>query len=530
MACGASVVVGAFLHPAPELHEQDLIFHRADGSPIEVNEQTPLLLPHRFGDYDMWAEIEVPEGGEVDLVQRLAEPTLRAHGLEPFHARFTVARMSTVKKGEAVRTREQALFADDPAATARGGVLVGGGFPATVTVSARGRRLDINLGGTKLEPVETTDAHGEIAVLARGGTALIRKLQVTYVPRPLRLLPIGYAAIAGGIAGLLAVMIGAMRRRRAFRATFVLPLCAWCAGRWVFHHELPEAEPETLALVLGACSGLPLFLALAVPARVRFVPVCIALLCGAAALEVAARIEKSRLRHFEDPRLTAYFGEDSGSAPFDALARRIYSRDAVHGVTAAGERVVFLGGENLFEANDRDHWIPPLACARASQGLAGRKFDGATLPTFASHTRQQIACFERFYRPVFGTRAVVLVVPPWEGQPDVPASAVAALDGIAPAAPSSLVLFDLLRRSSEPRVVATGAEALARETWGFVDRCRDAGIVVLPGIDRGLDATMTAAMVAEAKRRAAPLLRLSPIDEPDAAIAEIGDGLADLMR
>ncbi len=528
----ASLLVERVLPAPPLRHEHDFRFDRHDGTPLEVTPDRALVLPFQFGDFDLWFELEAPEGGEVDVVFRLVEPVMRERELVPFHARFGLLRLSTAKDGPAFRTRELALFDDDPKAVARGGVRIAPGLPATVTFAARGRELSANIAGQKLGPFTATDAHGQVAIVVRGGTALIRAMELRDVALPLALLPIGWTAILGALVGLL-VGLSTGRLAQALAALCALPLCAWAAGELVLRHLLPETEPDVASLVIAALSGAPL--ALACARRFGIVRIVIGLVPFVLALEYVARRETPRMRPFESDQLTAFFGEDSGSAPFDALAQRMNARDAVHTTKADGERVVFLGGGGVFESDpDRAHWIAPLACGRASRGLGGHKLDGVVMPTLASHVRQQVACWLRFYVDAFPARAVVLAIPAWEGEASMPARARLALEGggdLSATMPYGISrVLALLGRAEDELVVPADAAQLRESIGELAARCKADGTKLLLVLDRALAPAMRDAVMAASKDLTLPGLVLAPIEEPQRAIDAIGDGLVDLLR
>ncbi|MGE0143890.1 MAG: hypothetical protein AB7I19_09155 [Planctomycetota bacterium] len=494
LAALGSLLIDSSRPPAALLHERDFHFERADHTPLEITPQRPLILPFAFADFDLSAEFELAEGAELDLVHRLVEPVMREDGLTPFHARFHVLRLSTLE-GAPVRTREQALFEDDVATDRRGGVPVSPGLPATVTMRARGRQTEAVLAGRRLESIETTDAHGQIAVLARGGRAVMHRLEIFSRPRPLALLPIGHAAIGGALLGWIAALWSRTRRGVAgWIGLAWLPLLAWGSTLVLWNRILPDCEPSTLALVLAALAGVPL--ALGSWSRRPVLGMTVGALGAAAMILYAIHLEQPRLTDAVDPRLDRYFGRDSGSAPFDALARRMYARDAVHGVEAVGERLVFLGGSALFESHpDKAFWIAPIVGARAAQLLPGRKFDAAVLPWTSTEgsVLQQIECFERFYAAPMAPRAVLLIVPSWESE-------------------------------------GTPLDGFARAIDAFVDRSEGRACSVILGVDDGLAADFAAAVDGVARARSAKLLRVRPVEDPAATIESIAAELASRLR
>lgn len=463
--------------PAPELFERDFHVVRPDGEPIEVTEARPLPVPYPFADFDLFADVEVPDGGAMDIVLRKVEPRRRAGGdMALFHGRFVALRLSANgREGPAFRTREQALFDDG----FDGGQEVAPGLPATVLIEGRGRLLRANVAGVWHGPFESTDAHGAISFVVRGGIGLVRSLRIDRVPRPVRLLPITWCAIGGALLGLLA---GVRGRKEPLPATLgallAVPAAAWLAGRLLMAHVLPETEPSTTAVVLAALSGGPLAVALA--GRRRLLWAGLGLAAVLLAWEGAARAERLRLGALEDPRLDAYFGAQSGTAPFDALARRLQARTAVHTVEASGLRVMCLGGGPLFEgAPDPEEWVGPMLAAHVGRAV-GEPVDAAVVPTLYSHVRQQLALFERFYAEPFAPRAVVLALPPWEGEASERPDAVAVLDGDwTPEAPGPSVLLTLWARAAEPRVPGSDPERLTAALDAFAERARAGGWAVV---------------------------------------------------
>jgi hypothetical protein len=529
----AALAAESSLPPAPELHEHDFRFERKDGSPLEITPDRPLILPFGFGDFELWFELEAPVGGEVDVVARLVEPTLRDRGLAPFHARYSLLRLSTVQDGEPFRTREAALFDDDPAAVARGGVRIAGGLPATVTVSARGRCLAANVAGRRLPTWTCTDAHGQLALVVRGGSALVHAMELRAEPRPLRLLPVGWCALAGlGIGLAIAWLAHARPRGRPLRlaaAFAVLVLGGAAGGRLVLAHVLPEAEAEQLPIVATALAFAPLAIALA--RRIAFPELAVGVLAAFAALEYATRSEAPRLRPFEDARLTAYLGEDSGPAAFDVLVPRMRARDAAHTALASGERVVFLGGGPLFESDpDYAHGVAPLACARAARALPPRRFDGATMPTVASHLGQQLACWSRWYERAFDARAIVLALPAWEAEPLVDPNAAAVLAGAVAPAPWPLRCLELVARAAAGTVVGADPATWSARLADFATRCAARGTRLLLLVDPALATPYREALASVVAQHGLAVLELDPVNDALQAAERIGDALAALMR
>ncbi len=393
-AAGAlgSLLASAWLPTPPVLHDQDFRMLRGEDDAYDVRPGHPLILPFPFADFDMASDIELAADTDLDLVVRHVEPVLRDEGMPLFHARFAAIRSSTRAEGEPVRTREDALFDR----FMDGGVKLAPGRVATITLEARGRVVEGNVAGVPIPPFATTDAHGALAFVSPRGHALVHTLTVQRVPRPLRLMPIGLAAIGGAVLGLaLAWLRGSTRR--ALAALLAVPAVAWVGGALVLHQLVPECEPDRASVVLIALAGAPAALALA---RLRrpFLAALIGAVCAFAMFELATRVEVPRLAPFEDPRLTACFGWGSDSTPFDVLVPRLRARAEVHVPTPSKHRVFFLGGGMLYEGGaDREDWVGPLAANAAHRSL-GEPVDGVVVPTLYSCAFQQLALFQKVLR------------------------------------------------------------------------------------------------------------------------------------
>lgn len=395
-ACAVVIAGGSPLRPA--LFENEIRWRpSATGSAEEqkarlVTDAKALHLPQTFGDFDLLATVELPDDGEFDLVFRMVEPRLHEGSVESFHARFTLLRLSARAEGPPYRTRSEALFADDQV----GGVRLRAGQPASIRLEARGRRARANVAGRWLPWIETTDDHGSIAFVARGGTSGLSYLVIQPKPAAGTLAAwLWGATIAALTAGL--VMLGGASRRRVIVVWCVtLPLGGWLAQALLFVHLVPWAEPTVAGALLGGLLLLPVAISLS-PRRPRWWAVGVAIAVGSVALEAAARAERPRLAALDDPRLTLHFGPESGPGPFHALSRRLRSRTRVHTLAEPPRRVMFLGGGSIFEASPdfADH-----VGLRVEVGLRqkfGRDVAGIVVATPLSNALQQLLLFRRFY-------------------------------------------------------------------------------------------------------------------------------------
>jgi hypothetical protein len=515
---------------SPVYSDRDFHLVRPVDDPLLVSERRPLTIPYVFGDFDLVADLEVPDGGSLDLCLRVVEPRRAEGGDMPlFHGRFTALRLSADgEEGPAFRGREDALFELDRVA----GQPVSAGLPTTVVLEARGRELRANTGGVEHGPFEAQDAHGFLAFVARGGTAVVRSLRVDVLPRPVRLLPWAWCGLLGAGVGILAHFLARGRTVRTAVSLGALVLGGYLGSIAVLADVLPEAEPGVASLVALALAGAPAAL-LCAAARTARGTLVLAVL-GVATLPltfgiIAAR-ESHLLQSLEDPRLDACFGALSATAPLDALARRLHGGTAVHMPDASGDRVLFLGGGQLFEGHpDRAQWVAPFVAARAA-GLLGRAVDFAVAPTLFGHTRQQVEMYLRFYRGRFDAAALVLAIPPWEGEASEDSDAVAWLDGLQPSDGSGAALWRAWqRRSATPATPLTRAGALGEAVSRLVAAAKEDGLPLVLVLPPGLESSLTAEVEASVAGTQAVVLTLSLVDEPQASVAPIAEALAKLL-
>src|SRR5690606_613331 len=312
---------------------------------------------------------------------------------------------------------------------------------------------------------------------------------------------------------------------------------AWLAGGLVLGHELPATEPEVSARVLAALSGVPLVVLLAFRSRSATAALVRIVLAAALVLgifEVIARIEVRRLAPLEDPRLDAAFGALSGTAPFDALAKRLHARGAVHTVEAVGERIVFLGGGPLYEGDgDFAGLVAARATANASREL-GRALDATVAPTLFGNAGQQLAMFERFYAERFAPRAIVFAIPPWEGEAsERPASAwLGDADPLAqpPADRPLSVLCSLWSTAAATPVPTTDPTGLRRTLDRLAALAARERSSVLIVDDEEVPAELRAVVDRAVHEHGFARASLSLAAEPEAAVAALTDALVAMLR
>lgn len=377
---------------------------------LEVTVAKPLILPYAFGDCDLLATVVLPADGQLDVVCRKFEPP-------GGHGRFVVLRLSATADGPAWATREAALFGPADA-----GAKVAAGLPASVRIELRGRRARAAVAGRNVGEIETVDDRGGFAFVVRGGTAEVRHLQILPVPRARGVrLPLAAAAI--GV--VVALALGARMRPRAVFALAAMPAGAAGLHALLAPHLIPAAPPVEAAILVavGALAVVAIALGRRGGVGRTLARLGAAAVIGVCAAEGFVRVSAERLTACEDPRLDLLFGFASQSAPFDALARMLRGKNEVHTAEPDLQRVVFLGGEPMFEASlDRAHHLGIQATARAA-GLLRRDLVAAVFPTAFPHTVQQIELFRRFYADVYPAVAIVLGVDRFDAFAEGPASA-----------------------------------------------------------------------------------------------------------
>jgi hypothetical protein len=453
-AAGAGAVLIADRQPSPPLEPfgQDWAIN-PQSYPYAITTKG-LALPFPFADFDLYLNLQLILDDELDIVCRLVHPVVTASSGAPFHARFSLLRLSAVAEGPPYRTREQALFED-----IAGGARVVPNRVTTVVVQGRGHSIRANVGGTWLPWFQTDDDRGQIELLPRRGPVELSLLSLVRIPRdpPLPAWSIG-AALA-----LLGAIVAQLARASALRAlafAVLLPLGGWLGHALVLSSLVPLAAPTPAGLSWAALVGLPAAVFVCMR-RPLWLWSALGVIAAVAALEVAARVEHRRLEPLADPRLSLFFGEASGPAPIDALAGRIPNRTAVFNLEPPlRPAIMFLGGRALFDAHaDFAESVGLLSALRASQEL-GVKLDGIVLPTAFSHALQQLLLFRRFYLD-FAPRVVVFGLTRYEGVAGERRRARAVLEDIAARRPARgfSALLDLLRnrdRGAEP--IATPAD------------------------------------------------------------------------
>jgi hypothetical protein len=488
---------------------------------LRVTPAKPLLLPYVFGDCDLFATVTLPRLGELDLAFRKLEPA-------GTHGRFSLLRLSADRDGPAWWTREQALFAGDRG----GGLRVAAGLPASVRLELRGRVARADVAGRAAPSFEAVDDRGSFAFVVRGGEAEISHLQVVALPAPAGA---PWPVAVGGLLGALVAMgCAASRRWRRWAALALLPAAAWATHRLLAGQIVPGAlagEAGTATLL----AALALF-ALAVgrpgAAARTALRLLLVLAFAGALLEVFARLEASRLAALQDPRHDLLFGVDSGPAPFDALAKQLHGKNEVHAAEPDLERVVFLGGGPMFEADlDRAHHLAVQATARAGH-LLGQRLVAAVFPTPFPHTLQQTALFQRYYADAYPALAVVLGVDRWEALREGTASArtrLARADASGGAPPASYAL-ELLRPAwAAPARIASPAE-LQATLEEFVTFCAHRGLPLILATHAAIPGPYLAVVEAVARAHSLPLVCGAMTEDDRARTEDLARVLVQVLR
>ncbi len=530
----AAALASAGAGQPPRLFDRDFVWQRDDGSDLRITEDRALPLPYLFGDYDLDATVELHESSELDLLFRKVEPRIQrisassgsaevTEEFVQFHGRFHLLRLSTKERGPAYRSRDEALFGD-----AAGGVLLRAGVPATIKLEARGRRVRAVVAGRGLPWIETPDDHGNMTWITRGGTAVVHHLKVTHVARG-GAIPVWLVAGAvAAIAALVLALCGVPAWRVGASMVVVLPIGGWLAHELVFAHLLPWVSPDLLALMCGALSALPAAIGLALPGRRGALVAVVGLLCAPLLIEAAASRERDRLSPLEDPRLDLYFGMDSGTGPADALARRVQSDSRVHTLSGPDTRVLFLGGEVIFEARPNLAEQVGLRTAIAVQQRLSRDVEGVVAPAVFGHSLQQLLWFQTFYLD-YQPQAVVLGLTRFESIDGGHRRAREVLeDGPEPRSWSTLL--DLRRRLADGSAPVSAPEDLGRSLAELDDLCRQRGCHLVLVTEPMLDPEMLAVAERFAAERSRPLVRdvITPAGEP--RIGELVEVLVRLLQ
>jgi hypothetical protein len=379
-----------------ELHDQPWRLARKADQALEVTPAQWLLLPNLFGDFDLQMDVELAPDTHLDLLVRQVEPRYIDKVREPFAGRWSSLRLSTAGEGAPWRARDEAFARLDAP-----GVGVAPGLMATVWVRARGAVVTANVAGKDVGSHACVDRYGMSALVARGGKAVVQRLEILPVPgAPLWWWSRSVWAAFGGLAAFAIAL--AARARGEGPAWFVgsavaMTLLAWLVARSA---DLALAFPSrlSLAMLLGGC------LLVAVARLLRMLPFVLAVAAAAWLLAAGAK----GLRH-DDAAAEALFGADAGNEISEAYAQLVRGPRGLHDLDEPGARVFLLGGQLLFDRGmPYEHM--ELLLARDLSARTRHAVVTPCLPTVDGWTGQQWRLFTKCftsYRP----RIVVLGVP-----------------------------------------------------------------------------------------------------------------------
>ena len=521
-------VIAVFLVQAPReltLERSPFVLNAATG-PLEITVPGPFGIPQTYGDFDLSVDVELSAETELDIVFRKVEPHYQ--GVQ-FHGRFHVLRLSTMAEGPPYRTHVQALFGDE-----EGGVQLAPGVLATVQLQARGRRVSGNVAGRRQPWVETADDHGSVLFAVRGGKALLRRLQIRPTPPVGGYLPWLLApAIVLAVSTVMAAS-GAMRRYRW--SLLLIPIGAWASSRLVVGQMLPWTAPDGVTCLLLALWILPLSVALGV-LRPRPRLVLASALAGVLVLELGCQREVMRLAPLEDPRLSLYFGEQSGGASLDALVGRTRSV-TTGGTLGFGERrILFMGGRLLYEPLSRQELLEgeweagellALHTTDALNRSVGEKVVAVVLPTLKAHSLQQLLLFRTFYLDL-APRALVYAVTQAELETVNGGNARRQLERVGGGLPSAGFVLGALLRSANPEPVAT-PEDLRQNLDELAGLCREQGIALALLVEMGLPGGFGEVVRSVSDRHGVPICNLDPREDGQARVSCLHDLLLPGLR
>ena len=477
--------------PRPRIYSQVWQITNEEGTPIRP--ERSLDLPIRFGDYDLNCVVELPEDAELDLVFRKVEHWGQTD-LPLFHARFAVLRMSSkasdMVSEPAFLSREQALFSDSG-----GGIQIAAGEPgASLSLECRGRVVRGNVNGIDLPAMTLPDDFGNMALVVRGGTALVREFHVMPWQVPVAGLPWWPGAATGVVVAFLLALFGASFGRTMFGLS--CGLLGMGVGRLAGLDDLLPAvrvDPDAVSLAAACC--MPLAFAVGLPlarAATRITAmVLLGGLGGFACLEGAARLEFPRYEQMADDRLDLFFGPESGTAPYDAVSRMLRCEFQSHTYLAEGYDVLLLGGKQFFDNYDPNN-IDSNVGALLSSLLKGRVVGGvskqarvAAVPTELSHVYQQYLLFRDFYQD-YRPKVVVMGVTAEEAEAVLHLPARQVIAAAQAESPGISALFHLRARANRGTAVLQSPKDLVSTLGELAQTCRESNSTLILALDAAL--------------------------------------------
>lgn len=363
---------------------------------VDVTEGHWFFLPQLWGDFDLQMDLELGKGAEVDVLLRQVEPRLIDELQLPFAGRFSALRISTEGDGPGWRTRDEALFGEPG-----GGVGVEPGLQATVWIEARGGTLTANVGGKRQATFEAEDVYGMFTVLARGGKAVIHRLDIASRPvADLWLWQRGTWVALGTAASLLmAAFVGLLSRQRPFAVAggSMLGLTAVLAQGVEMDLMFPDLSG--MAVLLGGPAAVGVVVAVLRGRVLQFATVVVAAavtMIWWAGDHVRPAVQRA-LGAGDTAAVDAAFGPESGEQPSKALGQLVRMPNGLLDPQKRGKRAFLLGGEWLYNRGE-----PGEHVGLQLGGMLGAAFgagaDAPSLPTIDGHSDQQWRMFDGFYQ------------------------------------------------------------------------------------------------------------------------------------
>jgi hypothetical protein len=363
---------------------------------VDVTEGHWFFLPQLWGDFDLQMDLELGEGVEVDVLLRQVEPRFVDEVQLPFAGRFAALRVSTEGDGAGWRTRDEALFGPKG-----GGVGVEPGLPSTVWIEARGGTLTANVGGKRQAAFEADDVYGMFAVLARGGKAVIHRLDIQARAVPDLWLWRRWTWLGFGVAAALVVaaFTALLSRQRPFAAAggAMLGLTASLVHGVELDLMFPDvagmvvllAAPAAVAVLVGALRGR------ALTAATLLVAAAVVTLWSFEE-RVAPAVART-LGAVDSGAVDAVFGPDAGEQPSRALGMLVRQPNGLVDPEKRGRRAFLLGGEWLYNRGEPGEHVG-LQLAALLGGAFGAGADAPSLPTVDGHSSQQWRLFDGFFQ------------------------------------------------------------------------------------------------------------------------------------
>jgi len=415
---------GLVRHCQQEIRQDKFVLARPADDLVEVTPARWMFLPFLFGDFDLQMDLEVSEGAEIDLLLRQVEPRRVEEELLPFAGRFSVLRLSTEGDGVGWRTRDQALLGPTG-----DGVGIAAGHLATVWVEARGRMLRANIAGKAQPWFEADDAYGMLTMIAKGGKAVIHRLEIT--PLPLtgmwfwdRWTWAGFGVLGGLLVVGLALALRRPQRLLSGGATMIF--VSWLLLRDV-HLDLAFPSPPGMWLALSVPLGCAVLVTLRPAGRCKWLLAPLILIGAFAAgrdylawpgltralpdfadagVSLVADRVAAVARTTDSSAVDRVFGPKAGSQISEAHGLLVRGYTGLVDVERDAPCVFMLGGQLLYDTGvPADHTA--LMLERLLRGELRVSVEVPALPTVDGYSSQQWEMFDRFYQP-FKPDVVVL--------------------------------------------------------------------------------------------------------------------------